>query len=152
MKNLTNTQGSVWLAVLVIIAVVVAALLLSGNYGNFTSDDQSVHGLVSEINQEEQYFLLTNIEVLSVAEDGSADIQETEYIVSWTGNVAIQGYHPSVLDGGEMVRVTPRERLKDGEVLIIDPELIDVTRIAEDDPAVDEDASDESETSTSTDS
>lgn len=141
MKKFTNTQGSVWVAVLVIIAVVVAALFLSGNFNNLsTSDkqgeDQSVHGLVSEIDQEEQYFLLTEIKVLSVDEDGSADVQETEYTVSWTNSMVIQGYHPSVLNGGEMVRVTPREELQEGKVLIVDPQSIQVTQVAEDESAV----------------
>ena len=130
MKNLTNTQGSVWMAILVIVAVVVAALLLSSN-SNLTTKSNSVHGLVTEINQEGRYFLLTEIEVLSVAENGDAEIRETEYLVLWTNEKSIEPYHPSVLNGGEMVRVTPREQLEEGEILIVDPKSIEITRGAE---------------------
>jgi len=115
--------------VLVIVILAVAALIVTSNIDSVTTteENQTVFGLVTEINQEENYFILENIETLSVADDGSAEIRETEYLVSWTGDKAIQQYHPSVLNGGEMVQVTLRETLAEGDVNIVDPASIEVT-------------------------
>lgn len=128
MKNLTNTQGSVWMAVLVIIAVVVAALLLSGNL-NFM-EDETIKGRVDQVNQEEQYFIVSHIEILSVAEDGNAEIEETTYTIIWNEEDEIGPDLPSSLTEGQMVEIMPREELDEGQTMFILGEL-DIVREAE---------------------
>lgn len=114
MKKLTNSKGSSWITTLLVIAIIVVVILIITGTDLFKS--QSLQGLVTSVNEDGQYLSLS---VTDFTEDneGNVSLNETEYIVVWSNDLRIAPHHPELLEGGEIVKVVPQNKLVEDQTM-----------------------------------